>query len=103
MCTGLGGLVSPLVLFGRYQRYSSFPYRRPTCCPQMILLPGLLNVATRFLGRFMRKDCLDRLPNDVLVDVVFDYLDVCDIIRMRRVSGCIPVNEPFVCLRDEVG
>ena len=69
----------------------------------MILLPGLLNVATRVLGRFMRKDCLDRLPNDVLVDVVFDYLDVCDIIRMRRVSGYIPVNEPSVCLRDEVG
>ncbi|TBU27946.1 hypothetical protein BD311DRAFT_759238 [Dichomitus squalens] len=52
----------------------------------MRVLPGIFNVATRFLGRAIRRDCLDRLPNDLLVDVLFDYLDVKDIIRMRRVS-----------------
>ncbi|PIL35620.1 hypothetical protein GSI_02348 [Ganoderma sinense ZZ0214-1] len=52
----------------------------------MTLIPGLFNIASRFLGPSIRKDCLDRLPNDVLVDVVFTYLSVFDIIRMRRVS-----------------
>ncbi|KAI1797164.1 hypothetical protein LXA43DRAFT_399066 [Ganoderma leucocontextum] len=52
----------------------------------MSLLPGLFSIASRFFGRSIRKDCLDRFPNDLLVDVVFTYLDAFDIIRMRRVS-----------------
>lgn len=32
------------------------------------------------------RGCLDKLPNDVLVDIVFDHLEVADILRLRRVS-----------------
>ncbi|KAH9912296.1 uncharacterized protein BXZ73DRAFT_82372 [Epithele typhae] len=39
----------------------------------------------RFI-RPTRRISLDSLPNDVLVDVVFDYLDVIDIIRLRMVN-----------------
>ena len=53
----------------------------------MSLLLGIFNIASRFLARSIRKDCLDRLPNDVLVDVVFTFLDVFDIIRLRRVHA----------------
>jgi hypothetical protein len=35
--------------------------------------------------RQKNKASLDRIPNDVLVDVVFDYLDVPDIISLRQV------------------
>jgi hypothetical protein len=34
----------------------------------------------------LKTPCLDALPNDVLVDQVFFYLDVEDIISIRRVS-----------------
>ena len=37
-------------------------------------------------NRRARVACLDKLPNDVLVDAVFDYLEVVDILRLRRVS-----------------
>ncbi|KAI8974769.1 hypothetical protein BD414DRAFT_424052 [Trametes punicea] len=40
----------------------------------------------RFSGTSIRKDCLDRLPNDVLIDGVMSYLDILDILRLRRVS-----------------
>ena len=33
-----------------------------------------------------RRACLDKLSNDVLVDIVFDHLGVVDILRLRRVS-----------------
>ncbi len=64
----------------------------------MSLPTGIFNIASRFLGRSIRKDCLDRLPNDLLVDVVFTYLDVFDIIRMRRVRPSIPHADPPVSL-----
>ncbi|CDO69108.1 hypothetical protein BN946_scf185042.g10 [Trametes cinnabarina] len=32
------------------------------------------------------RDCLDRLPNDILLDGVMSYLDIFDILRLRRVS-----------------
>ena len=51
----------------------------------MPLPPGLFSIYTRFLSRSTPKDSLDRLPNDVIVDFIFDYLDVIDIIRMRMV------------------
>ncbi|KAI9068436.1 hypothetical protein FKP32DRAFT_1561741 [Trametes sanguinea] len=47
---------------------------------------------SRLFSRFgcdsqsVRKDCLDRLPNDVLLDGVMSYLDIFDILRLRRVS-----------------
>ncbi|EKM54503.1 uncharacterized protein PHACADRAFT_175013 [Phanerochaete carnosa HHB-10118-sp] len=37
-------------------------------------------------NRTENKCSIDILPNDVLVDGVFDYLDVVDILRLRRVS-----------------
>lgn len=53
--------------------------------PEMPLPPGLFSIYARFLSRSTPKDSLDRLPNDVIVDFIFDYLDVIDIIRMRMV------------------
>ncbi|KAI0353984.1 hypothetical protein OH77DRAFT_1406108 [Trametes cingulata] len=50
-------------------------------------LRRLTNLFERFVGRKIRKDCLDRLPNDILLDIIIsDYLDVLDIIRLRQVS-----------------
>ncbi|OSD04965.1 hypothetical protein PYCCODRAFT_1362559 [Trametes coccinea BRFM310] len=45
-------------------------------------------VFSRFIRseRLPRKDCLDRLPNDVLLDGIMSYLDIFDILRLRRVS-----------------
>ncbi|KAI0816802.1 hypothetical protein BC628DRAFT_1405603 [Trametes gibbosa] len=40
----------------------------------------------RFIGRQPRKDCLDRLKDDILLDCVMSRLDVVDIIRLRQVS-----------------
>ena len=37
-------------------------------------------------GPDKRKKALDIIPNDVVVDQLFDYLDVIDILRMRQVS-----------------
>ncbi|RDX40864.1 hypothetical protein OH76DRAFT_1459350 [Lentinus brumalis] len=51
----------------------------------MTLLSGVYNLAQRFLGRGPRKDCLDRLPNEVILDI-FSLLSVVEIIRLRRVS-----------------
>ena len=50
----------------------------------MALLSGLFNIAQRFLGRGPEKDTLDRLPNEVLLDIL-NFLDVVDIIHLRRV------------------
>ncbi|RPD62886.1 hypothetical protein L227DRAFT_646223 [Lentinus tigrinus ALCF2SS1-6] len=51
----------------------------------MTLLSELFNIANRFLGGGPRKDCLNRLPNEILLDI-FGLLDIFDIIRLRRVS-----------------
>ena len=50
----------------------------------MSLSPGQFNTSDRFVGRTIAKDSLDRLPNDVLLDI-FLYLDVYDILRLRKV------------------
>ncbi|KAI0375985.1 hypothetical protein BV20DRAFT_960081 [Pilatotrama ljubarskyi] len=53
----------------------------------MAAIRRLTNLFDRFVGRKIRKDCLDRLPNDILLDVIIsEYLDVVDIIRLRQVS-----------------
>ena len=51
----------------------------------MTLFPRLFNVYNRFLNPAIPKTSLDRLSNDIMVDGIFDYLDVIDIIRMRTV------------------
>lgn len=39
---------------------------------------------TRFASG--RRPCLDILPDDIIVDVLFDLIEVEDILCMRRVS-----------------
>ena len=47
-----------------------------------------LNLAFLFSrNRMENKRSIDILPNDVLVDGVFNYLDVIDILRLRRVRN----------------
>ena len=51
----------------------------------MPLFPGAFNIFSRFQSSAIPKNCLDRLPNDVLVDEILDYLDIIHVIQMRRV------------------
>ena len=51
----------------------------------MPLFPGAFNIFSRFQSSAIPKNCLDRLPNDVLVDEILDYLDIIHVLRMRRV------------------
>ena len=60
----------------------------------MSLLPGLSYIYRRFLKSSIPKNSLDRLPNDIIVDGIFDYLDVDDIICVRMVS-----LSSFACAR----
>ena len=53
--------------------------------PVMPLFPGAFNIFSRFQSSSIPKNCLDRLPNDVLVDEILDYLDIIHVLRMRRV------------------
>lgn len=43
-----------------------------------------------------KTGCLDRLSNDVLVDQVFIYLTIADILRLRRVRIVIQLNSCLV-------
>ncbi|KAI0765956.1 hypothetical protein BD413DRAFT_481651 [Trametes elegans] len=52
----------------------------------MLNIDGLSRLFTRFLGVSPRKDCIDRLSNDVLLNEIMSYLDIFDILRLRRVS-----------------
>ncbi|KAI0086203.1 hypothetical protein BDY19DRAFT_961855 [Irpex rosettiformis] len=51
-------------------------------------MPLVLTPVSRFFKRFRRhgKNWLDFLSNDILVDAIFIYLDIKDILRLRRVS-----------------
>ena len=52
----------------------------------MPLLLSRFNIYARFLSRLTPlNNSLDRIASDVIVDVIFNYLDVIDIIRMRMV------------------
>ncbi|KAH9848772.1 hypothetical protein C2E23DRAFT_738871 [Lenzites betulinus] len=47
------------------------------------------NTSDRFnwsISQQPRKNCLDRLTNDILLDCVMSHLDILDIIRLRQVS-----------------
>lgn len=52
------------------------------------ILNSLDFLITRLVGAGPdeRKKSLDIIPNDIVVDQIFDYLDVIDILRMRQVS-----------------
>ncbi|KAI0667315.1 hypothetical protein C8Q78DRAFT_982369 [Trametes maxima] len=52
----------------------------------MPIFGGLISLFSRFAGSSPRKNCLDRLPNDILLDGIMSYLDVVDIIRLRQTS-----------------
>ncbi|KAI0641292.1 hypothetical protein C8Q79DRAFT_989779 [Trametes meyenii] len=52
----------------------------------MPILSSLTSLFSRFAGSSPRKDSLDRLPNDILLDGIMSYLDVVDIIRLRQAS-----------------
>ncbi|KAJ3005620.1 hypothetical protein NUW54_g4259 [Trametes sanguinea] len=59
---------------------------------------------SRLFSRFscdslsVRKDCLDRLPNDVLLDGVMSYLDIFDILRPRRASTNVMYRHPALII-----
>ena len=50
-----------------------------------LLLSPFNFIYARFLSQLSPNNSLDRIPSDVIVDVIFNYLDVIDIIRMRMV------------------
>ena len=50
----------------------------------------MLNFLGDFLiSRFRRKGCLDTLSNDIIIDHIFIYLSVGDILNMRLVCEFI--------------
>jgi hypothetical protein len=51
-----------------------------------MVLSFLLDSWTRWCEPTTSTACLDALPSDILVDFVFFYINVQDIIAMRRVS-----------------
>lgn len=64
------------------------------------LLAMMFNTA-RMDNQTERKPTLDLIPNDVLVDLVFDYLELQDILAIRRVSKlyCHLTRQPIIWKR----
>ena len=55
----------------------------------------IISKSTNFLlDRFVwgRKPCLDVLPDDIIVDGIFDLLEVEDILCMRRVRVSLDIH-----------